>query len=267
MVARSAIEGGPVRHVDQALRIAVVSTPRSGNTWLRLLLQSIHGLAPFPVHSEDDLAWAELPPRCLVQLHHHRTPTFERLLADHGFRPLVLARHPLDVLISILHFAAHDSNTHRWLEGDGGNETPILTAFPHSPAFLEYATSPRAERLLSVSRQWWGADGVHCLRYEDLVRDPAAELARLGAAVGESAPAETIRQALSANTMESLRPTAPNRHFWRGRPGHWKTLLPAANARRIAAAHQANFDAFGYVCDPDPSLTDDQAYANWLKCR
>jgi hypothetical protein len=54
-------------------------------------------------------------------------------------------------------------------------------------------------------------------------------------------------------------------HFWQGRPGHWKSLLTAHVARRIAAAHPEMFQALGYKCDPDFKLTPAQADLNWYR--
>jgi hypothetical protein len=43
----------------------------------------------------------------VLQLHWHRTPElFGRLLERHGFRVVSIARHPFDVLLSILQFVA-----------------------------------------------------------------------------------------------------------------------------------------------------------------
>ena len=143
----------------------------------------------------------------------------------------------------------------------------ILNASPRSSEFLEYATGPRAAALLSVSREWWRAPEVHRLRFEDLVRDPAGELERLGEALRFPALATSLAEAVAANSMEALRATSRNRHFWRGHPGHWRSLLPVAVARRIAQAHAASFSELGYECSPDESLDDGRADANWAQFR
>src|SRR6266403_798552 len=85
-------------------RIAIVSTPRLGNTWLRQLLMRVYDMPGLAFHSPADIAWALLTERCVLQLHWPPTPSFRKLLVEHNVRTLVLCRHPLDVLISILHF-------------------------------------------------------------------------------------------------------------------------------------------------------------------
>jgi hypothetical protein len=116
--------GGSIPH---PLRIAVVSTPRSGNTWFRRLLATTYGLEEWAVHNPADLDRAGLSSRCLVQLDWQRVEPFTSMLQRQRFRVVVLSRHPLDVLISILHFAPHEPLTARWLEGEGGDEVPIYT--------------------------------------------------------------------------------------------------------------------------------------------
>lgn len=49
-------------NVDKTpLRIAIVSTPRSGNTWLRLMLGRFYDAAQIAVFEPSDINWAALP--------------------------------------------------------------------------------------------------------------------------------------------------------------------------------------------------------------
>jgi hypothetical protein len=89
-------------------------------------------------------------------MHWRRSPTFHQFLMERQFEVLVTVRHPLDVLISILHFAQYEPATRRWLDGEGGNETSLLGADPTSEAFLAYALSGRASALFEVSAEWYG---------------------------------------------------------------------------------------------------------------
>jgi hypothetical protein len=248
-----------------ALRLALLSTPRSGNTWLRHLLGKVFAAHELAVHDPAEVDWAALPGACVLQLHHHRTPALESLLARHGFRVVVLARHPLDVLLSILHFATHDGATRRWLAGEAGDEAPLHGAMPGSASFLDYARGQRARALLSISPQWWEAPGAVRLRYEDLVAQPVAVLQRLVPAVGAGRARGSLAEAVADSSLVSLRRRSRGRHhFWQGRPGHWKRLLVAEVAQAIAAVHAGVFQRFGYVCDPDPQLSRSQADAHWI---
>jgi hypothetical protein len=256
------------RTADAPLRIALISTPRAGNNWLRYLLTHVYELPGTAVHTPSEVDWDGLPCECLLGLHWHPVPSFLDRLARHGFRPVVLARHPLDVLVSILHFALHHAGgdaTQRWLEGEAGNERPIFAAMPRSTAFLDYATGKRAQTLLSVSHDWWHVWGCVRVRYEDLVRDPGAALAGLAGALGVPLR-RPVADAVEATTLARLRAfTGSRAHFWQGKPGLWRQLLPAAEARHVATAHAACFADLGYLCDPDPDLDAAGADANWLR--
>ena len=232
------------------MRVAVVSSPRSGNMWLRRLLVAAYGLEERSAHTPDEVDWGGLPERCALQLHWHRTADFRRRLRGDGFRVVVLARHPLDVLLSILHFAPHEPATARWLDGEGGDESALAEADPASPAFLAYAVGPRARALLSITPEWWGRADVG-VRYESLVEDPVAELGRVCDALGRR-PLVDPETAVHVVTFKRLRYEATNQHFWQGRPGLWKELIPTHAALEIAAAYpeMAALDYHVGVDDP-----------------
>jgi hypothetical protein len=225
------------------------------------MLARAFALEQFAAHSPAEVNWRALPAACIVQLHWHRTPEFSGLLIRHDFRVMTLLRHPLDVLLSILHFAPHEPQTARWLDGENGDEATIRGVLPTSDAFLAYAKSPRAQSLLSISREWYSDPGTRAVRYEDLVNAPAASLAEACAGYGIlRVPLETV---LHETEIDRLRRSAPNFHFWQGFPGLWKRLLPPRQAVDIAAAHSALFRDHAYVCDPDPLLSDAEAERNW----
>lgn len=247
------------------MRLALVSTPRSGNTWLRYLLAQLYGLEQFAVHTPEALDWSSLPQECIVQLHWHRTPAFQALLERHGFRVVVICRHPLDVLISILHFAPHEPETAQWLSAENGDERDIHRASPVDPAFIRYATGARARALLSVSREWWSAPGVVRVRYEQLAADPERALNQLAQELGPVK--RPITAVVDAHRLERLQPASSNQHFWRGQPGLWRSLLPQEVAATIAAAHPASLHELGYQVDPDPRLDHGAAVDHWTRIR
>lgn len=246
---------------DDALRIAVVSTPRSGNTWVRSLIAAAYDLTAMAVHRYTD-APDGFPPRVAFQIHWRREPAFREWLAAHGFRVVAVARHPFDVLISILQFAVHEPDTRQWLDGRGGTEEMLWAATPRNRAFVEYATGPRAAELLAVTADWWNRPGVMSARYEDVVADTPGWLAGLAGHFGplRADPAEVAARF----TLDRQREGSINSHFWQGRPGLWRALLPEAEAKEIAAAHAGVLAALGYACDPDPALDPATADRNWV---
>ncbi len=203
--------------------------------WLRRLFVAACGLEERSAHTPDEVDWEALPDRCALQLHWRCTPEFRKTLKRYGFSVAVLARHPLDVLVSILHFAPHEPQTARWLDGEGGDETSLLGADPASPAFLAYATGPRAKALLAVTPEWWPHADARA-KYESLVDDATGELGRIVAALGES-PLVTPARAVEVVSFGRLREEATNEHFWKGRAGLWTELVPTRYALDIASAH------------------------------
>jgi len=249
--------------MDAPLRIALIGTPRSGNTWLRLLLGDAVGVPTIAVHELTERELAELPAECVVQIHWRRQPAFVELLETHGFRVLTLARHPCDVLVSILQFAVHETATSQWLRGRGGDESCLFGASPRSRAFVEYAGGERARELLAVTTDWWEHPGAVTARYEELVRDPVGELARLVSEFRPDSKAD-LPAIVAKHGIAELRKTAMNSHFWKGTPGHWREFFTAEIAGEIFEANADHFARLGYACDPDPALTDSQADRNWV---
>jgi hypothetical protein len=256
-----------------AKRVAIISTPRTGNTWLRHLLSRIWSLEPVALHNITDDDWAQLPRECVLQLHWQCEPEFVRRLETEGFRVISMARHPLDVLISILHVSVYGVDSERWLGGWHDEESALWGVMPCSRSFTEYATGRRARALFQVTDAWWQTPGTIRLRYEDLVAAPAAVLQGLEPLLGPPR-GQRVEDAIRETSIANLRAvTGHKHHFWLGRSGMWRELLPAAQANEIAAALRSTFDLLNYACDPDPELTESQADAAWnryfgheLKC-
>jgi hypothetical protein len=247
----------------KSLRLALISTPRTGNNWLLNLLSRVYGLPGFSPTSLPNVPWQDLPPECAIILHWRRTPELVKLLQIHRFQAITMARHPLDVLLSILHFTLREP-TDGWLEGEGGNEQPILGLAPGSQGFLDYACGPRARALLGVTGDWWDAPDCLQVRYEDLVENPKLVMERLAEALGVP-PRFSPEAAAASTTLPRLRAQFTDRqhHFWQGKPGLWKELLPHDHAQQIARTHEECFHHLGYVWDPDPGLTSEEAEAHW----
>jgi len=247
---------------DETFRIAIVSTPRTGNTWLRRMLDAVYSLQHVVEGDVAGFEWSRLPQRCILQVHWGPEPDLLARLEEHAFRVITLTRHPFDVLISILHFATLNTESEHWYAGREGDERGLQLATPSSPEFIGYATGPRARLLLDVSRQWAARPDCLVVRYESLVEHPGARLAELCRRL-RPAPEGAVAAAVETHRLEMQRPNTHDQHFWQGTPGHWRRFLPEAEARTIAAAHADVLAAGGYACDPDPTLTAARAEAVW----
>jgi hypothetical protein len=223
-------------------RLAIISSPRSGNLWVRSIISRALDLEELPVFNYRD-APAHLPERCILQTHWYREPNFQAWLDLHGFTKLCIARHPLDILISVLHFVRHEPTTARWLEGNVEIPDHLSGATPSSESFLDYAMSFGAENLLSVTYQWWHDSSVQRLRYEDCVADPGRALGEVARRLGGRS--QSVRPFIEAFSVANHR-TMPNRHVWQGRPALYKQLIPRSTAMKIYRRHQRVFDVLGY---------------------
>lgn len=230
------------------MRLALISTPRSGNTWVRKFLASALRLEQDAVHNWRDVS-LPMPKRYILQVHWYREPEFQDWLNENGFTPVVIARHPLDVLISILRFAKYEPQTSRWLEGAGNLPAGLGQANPTSKLFLDWAVGSGAENLLSVSYAWWQDETAFRLRYEDAISSPEETFGRiLHAAEPEFILDSPTNSSLHERIFKDLHRT-PNKHAWQGQPGLWKQVIASRDARRIGHRHQHIFDLLGYRAD------------------
>ncbi|WP_353208982.1 sulfotransferase domain-containing protein [Sphingorhabdus sp.] len=241
------------------MKIVIVSSPRSGNSWLRRLLVDGLGLNDTAVHNYLDVA--QVPEQCALQVHWYREPNFQNFLAVHNFSVITLARHPLDVLLSVLHFVKYEPETKRWLEGNCALPDNLNISSPCSQCFIDYATSFGCENLLSVSYQWWHDKDALKIRYEDLVSATNSELERVADFL--KVDSQLIKSALPLNSIENFQ-ALPNRHGWQGRPGIWRELIPTDIAQKIFSRHSGVFQALGYDIEPS-SLTHEEAERRWLE--
>lgn len=227
------------------VRVAIVGTPRTGNTWIRRVLSDALDLVEVSVHHPGDIDWAALPPRCIVQLHWPRTLLLERTLRDAAVQVISPARHPLDVLLSVLVFAQRDPSLHLWLGGGRLGDDETIGVAPSDPAFARWATGAHAAELLSLTVEWWQTPSTIRVRYEALSEDGASAFDRLTDQLGLD-PVVPLAVARGANSPSRLRALSGGVHVWHARPGLWREALTWDVADELAAAHAAVFTALGY---------------------
>lgn len=223
------------------MRLAIVSSPRTGNTWIRSTIANALGVPEIAVHDFRDATL--LPEHVVLQLHWHREPKFQAWLAAKGFEVATIARHPLDVLLSAIRFALKEPQVARWLNGSTGLPIDVGPNGSASAAFVDYCLSDGSANLLSVMSQWWSSGRAKRLRYEDAVADPVAALLPLVQDLGGTK--KSLLSAIENNPLEKLRAT-PNQHAWRGQPGHWRDLIATMDAARIYWRHRDTFNVLGY---------------------
>ncbi len=208
----------------------VVSFPKSGRTWLHVMLARLaHGAqAPFVLDvpgvlfTHDDADKPALPLRT----------DFDRYAER---KVVLLVRDPRDILVS---YFAHRTRRDRTYEG-------TLPAFLREPGY-------GAERIVTFLAAWWRhrtvPRGFLLVRYEDLHADPHKELERLarflGLAHGDAELEEAVafaafdrmveRERTGAFADKRLRPSdiadQESYKVRRGEVGGWAAALAPTDA-------------------------------------
>lgn len=189
----------------QLAEAVFVGFPKSGNTWVRLLVGSYVKeqleLRDLPLFDDQPLRRSRGPiPR--YRFTHGPLQWSDQRAEDlrastvtwpyAGTRTVLVVRHPLDVLVSHWH---HNANRSPPLF------TGSLSAFVDDPVF-------GLDKLIRFHQLWAPrvAEGrVHLLRYEELHRDTHGRAAALLEFLGLPVVATALNRAIAATTFSALR--------------------------------------------------------------
>lgn len=190
--------------------IWLASYPRSGNTWVRFLLTVY-----FTGSARQSNEVAHFVPDLHVVGHHgisHSKSDFTFIkthfmhgpghpLLDRTRGAILLLRHPRDVLLSSL-------GLHRAI-GSRDRQSPF-TDLSYAQAFINFGGDPQWARhdfgtWEEHAISWLeAAFPIHCLRYEEMRKEPERCLAGIIEFIGEKADHAKVSAAVSACTFESM---------------------------------------------------------------
>lgn len=228
--------------------LAIIGTPRTGNTWIRRVLADVLVAEELPIAHPADLDWEGLPDRFVIELHWQRSRLLERALRERGIAVISTARHPLDVLLSILMFSQRNQSAREWLAVHGGNEALLQGCGPGDPAFLEWAVSSSARVLLSLTPAWWSTPTTHRLRYEELMADPDTGLATLLERCELKALSDPAT-AVANNSPATIRAMSGGERVWQASSYAWRETLGTECVDALMDTHREVMVSLGY--DPD----------------
>lgn len=243
-------------------RIAVLATPRSGNTWLRMMLAHVLELDAFAIHYPGDLDWQRLPERAVVSLHWPRTAYLSALLSEADVKVVTITRHPFDVLLSVLRFAQTDPDTREWLWTRGGDEEGIVDVDPANPQFAEWAMSERASALLEVTSSWIAHRHAAIVNYEALVRSPEDEVRRLLARLSLQ-PIRPIKEAVELFTPETVNRLVGQAHARTAATGSWQETLPTDLVDLLRVRYRHTLRKLGMSATSGSGVDPADAAARW----
>jgi Wzt C-terminal domain len=165
------------------LKILILSAPRTGNTWLRWLLNQAYWIPMI----ELPLEWApgcadDLPPRFVAHQHFPPSESLVRWLVESRAFVLTMIRHPADTFLSYFHYVKwHDTGSDLSLQSPFiGNESWRSAAMlkqdgdrpgKNALRYINYCFPQIYANSLA-----WAKLGSHVVRYEDLLADPLSQL-------------------------------------------------------------------------------------------
>jgi hypothetical protein len=240
----------------ETLKIIVVGTPKTGNTWVRHLLSSVYGLPQVELNPDASAnCWNDFGPRWIGQEHFHPTPELIEWGARSGVVFVTPVRHPGDVLVSLRH---HVQNQHHEPTADVLlPESMLLDSRDvygtHTRAFVERGFYLN----LHLSIYWLRGGWSSAIRYEDLWLDPVKALRELTGGI-LAVSEKRLRHAVVACELGRMQKQFdPAKKFVRkGGLGSWMKELPDDIQHLLATVepYPAQFAALGYsMRQDDPS--------------
>lgn len=241
--------------------VFLVSYPKSGNTWTRFLIanlmypekhpdfSNINELIPDP-EALSQRHLCSLPRPRILKSHQYFDPRYERII--------YIVRDPRDVALSQYHF----HRKRRLIEDDYSTERFVVR-------FLAGETNNYgswAQNVASWLATKYGQPGFLLLRYEDMIADTAAELAKAAVFLELSADASRIAQAVTQSSADkmrelersqtalwsSIRDTRRDVPFIRSaKSGGWKSELPEASIKQMEHAWGSLMRWLGYELASD----------------
>lgn len=240
----------------QQLKILIVSTAKTGNTWLRHLLSTIYDLPTAePPLQFDPSAINQLGARWVGHQHYH--PQFELLTwaKQNNVVLLTTVRHPGDALVSLYHHVHNHPNDANYgveamlIEKDGDAAGQTIVAFVEGFFYV----------VLNTSITWIYTGRSQIVRYEELWRDPVATLVALTDRIYPVARDRVERAVEQCDISMMRKVSGPARKFFRqGGVGGWRKELSAEviDLFRHHDPYPAQFAALGYTLDPADPLID-----------
>ena len=194
------------------MRIIIAALPRRENSWLTCLFSSLYGLdwltgREIPERPETPLfkAWVEgggFRDGSVFHQHYDYTPEFVELVETVPARVATIIRNPYDSFVSLYYFVQAQAEVKR----SRTNPSVTMIGKPiDDPEVISYLRTG-FYKVLDKALGWVESDSSVVVRYEELHRDPAAELRRATGQIAPVAP-ETIEHAITSCEAATLRQT------------------------------------------------------------
>ncbi len=159
------------------LKIVILSSPKTGHTWLHWLLQYAYRIPPVELPLEWTPGCADdLPPRFVTAQHLFPSESLVQWLVESRAVAVTTIRHPADTFLSYFHYV-------KWQDNRAAALWQLQDA---SAAMLRQDGDRPGKNALKFITSWfpqfyglslaWAKLGSHVVRYEDLLVDPLSQL-------------------------------------------------------------------------------------------
>ena len=237
------------------MKIIVVGTPKTGNTWVKHLLADLYNLPVVTLKPEFDADEAAAAgPNWISHQHYLPKQALLTWAKANGVIFITAIRHPADVLISLWHHIQKRKGKNAEIKqaasilgqtGDIGSDTTL--------SFVENDFHV----YLNLSIAWLQVPGAIALRYEDLWTQPLETLARLTDTI-EPRSLESLKLSLCACELGLMQQLLDpeKKLIRRGGTGGWREILPEKIKEALARLdpYPAQFAALSYSMDEsDPA--------------
>lgn len=234
------------------MRIVVAAAPKTGNVWLKNILASIYGLTilgpkfvPERATLSDFQEWVErgsFPDGAIFHQHYDYSDALADAIAATPAHLVTIVRDPYDMFVSMYFtFQSYaDAPPRKPRDRDA-----LIGKVLDDPAIMAFLADSFPGNLLKA-KGWLQSGRAIVARYEDLHRDPIAELTRMTDQIAPVAVGR-IEQAVvacSAENMRTDRRTA--KHVRTATVGDWRNHLTEAHLAIFRERHADLIHALGY---------------------
>jgi hypothetical protein len=247
--------------------VFLVSYPKSGNTWVRFLIANL-------VHLDEPVTLLNiehiLPSIYILPDRDLQTIPRPRVIKSHEcFMPrypkvIYLVRDPRDVAVSYYYYNLKK----RLLPQDCALDQYIPTFIADE---LDMRCGPWGDHVMSWVQMRGQDENFLLVRYEDIIENPEAEVARISAFLHLEAPAQLIQRAIelsSANSMRRLEQKQADQWiFTKGMrkdtpfirtatSGGWRSKLSFRAVEQVENAWGDAMRQLGYSLSSDTTVLD-----------
>lgn len=240
-----------------------VGHPKSGNTWMALMLAVLKNSANtevvntanvgqhIPVIHARDLAIADYPDLSSPRIFRNEGPSFP----DTYPKTLYIVRDPRSALVSYFHHCKHDTRNEEWQMDDFIKEMLEFGCIRSLEPFLV-----RWDRQVLDWHKRRQRQPVHFVRYEDLKADCLTELRKVAEFVGLKVSDSLLKTAVDRGSFTEMRKQEVehgaeafagekgSRGFFvrTGKVDGWRDELSPASIRKIEQAFAPSMELMGY---------------------